>query len=267
MRLNTMSHADMATVHAMANQMQNGDENGAQTALTQEEDVFDIFSWANNESNALDALFAQDGAENGGQEMPEDLSGSLTRRLVSANNTFIVHRIIGDAFKNLGEVRLALAMSNGDDADTKRQIIRRLERVIRRGNRKIRELNRESALLQKQERAERDNRMQRAREIETQLRRHIERRRNRERGYLEELAQEDMRDALNGDMLDAATKAKITALARVKAAMSISAGPSGGGGFHISPGMPQSDGTYGGGSMENGLGAEAAISAELDVSV
>ncbi|MCL2223291.1 MAG: hypothetical protein FWC20_12660 [Oscillospiraceae bacterium] len=235
------------------------------------EDEGDIFSWSGEEHPLHFGAFAAqdtaaDGASDAQRESPEDHSGTLTRRLVAANNTFIIHRIIGDAFKNLGELRLALAMSDGEDADEKRQIIRRLERVIRRSNRKIRELNNESRLRQNRDRAEREEQLKRAREIEDELRREIIRRRNRERRYIEELEQEEMQRGVQA-MLDATTEAAIAAKAQALAAMQVAAQSMGGfGGSDMSGGMPFSAGAFEGGSADGG-GAEGAVSGELDVSV
>ena len=176
MRLNTTnSHTQRldTLLYATANQVQSSVTVDDENTFAWEEDLLDIFSPANEESPLHFSAFAASsseasgvaGAANENSESPEDLSGSLTRRLVAANNTFVIHRIIGDAFKNLGELRLALAMSDGEEADAKRQIIRRLERVIRRSNRKIRELNTEARMQQSQEKAEREEKLQRAREI------------------------------------------------------------------------------------------------------
>ena len=185
----------------------------------------------------LSSSSAQDAGASGAQM--SDSSGTLTRRLVSASNTFTIQRIISDAFKDLGELRLTAAMSDGEDATKAKQIIRRLERLIRRSNRKISDLNKEDALQRKQDKAERDQKMQRAREIETELRRQIVSRRNRERKYLEELTKEEMTastkaaaDMVNAALtLDAATEAKIAAKAQAIAAAEFSATANNGGGF------------------------------------
>ena len=275
MRVNTANMQQAYTdtsLFASMNQLQSSNIVEQQSSFAWEEDVFDIFSWSGEEEQTLFNPFAaQDTAASSGaegqREPPTDNSGSLTRRLVSANNTFIIHRIIGDAFKDLGELRLALAMSDGEDADEKRQIIRRLERVIRRSNRKIRDLSGESRLQQKQERAEREEKLQRAREIEDELRRQIIRRRKRENRYLEELDQEEMQRGAQA-MLDAATEAAIAAKAQSLAAMQVAAESSAGfGGSDMSGGMSFSAGAFNGGSADGSGGAEGAVSGELDVSV
>jgi len=232
--------------------------------LEQDEDLFDFHAWAEQNDQAhMSILAEQNEAASGNRERPTDNSGNLTRRLVSANNTFIIHRIIGDAFMDLGELRMALAHADDEESEQLRQIIRRLERVVRRGNRKIRELSREASLERKAEKAERDDQAQRAREIEAEMKRQILRRRQRERGYLEELNREEMQgvkaDTL--DFLDTAMRAKIAAKAQQLAAKQVAASSAGGGVDMFGAGALD------GASLEGDSGAEGAVSGELDISV
>ena|GEM_PF-3406622 len=248
--------------NALAKQIQNSAEPPPQETFfyewEQENEAFHFFAWEDEVNSS--ALAPHSDAQAGGQSALEDNSGNLTRRLVSARNTFVLHTIIGDAFKDLGELRLALAMSDGEDADTIRQIIRRLERVIRRGNRKITELNREAALERKQDRALERDEQQRAEKIENELRRRIIRRRNREQGYLDEL----MREQINGakadakEILDAVTEAKIAAKARAIVAAQSSAASSGGASSSGGLAAPALAGAAGG--AEGGASLEAEMS-------
>jgi len=247
----------------------NGINNAASESVAAEPQ-FDVQAWAEeSDVSPFAALSAQNEAAGGNQAQINDNSGNLTRRLVSASNTFVLHKIIGDAFKDLGELRLALAMSDGEDADTIRQVIRRLERVIRRGNRKISELNREAALERKQDNALKEDKQQRAEQIEAELRRQIIRRRNRERGYLEELAREEIMGAINSAVakLDPATEARITAQAQAIAAAQTSAGSAGG--LSASGGGLPGSGAGSGGSASGAKGGslEGEMADSVDVSV
>lgn len=211
----------------------------------------------------------------------QDNSASLTRRLVAANSMLSIQMIIADAFKDLGSLRLAAAMAEDSSiAEKANQIIRRLERLVRRGNRKITDLNKEDALQRKMDRAEKDEQMQRAREIEAELRRQILNRRRRENGYLDELTREEMAAShehiaskINSSLkLDAATEAKIAAMAQAMATAEALSSASGSSGFDSAGGSSSGTSSAGqvgsiSGAEGGGTGGEGFVSGSLDVSV
>ena len=121
----------------------------------------------------------------GGKKTPIiDNSASLTRRLVNASKQFEVRQVIGEAFKNISQLRLAVAFADEKDAKIARALIRRLERLIRRGNKKVTDLNREDGMERRKKKAESEQKEKLAKAIEEELRLRVRQRKSRERGYL-----------------------------------------------------------------------------------
>ena len=212
---------------------------------------------------------------------PNDSVRELTRRLVAATTQFEIQQIIAEAFRNLGNLRMAAIGGDGSDSDAAKAIIRRYEQLVRRGNRKISDLNKEDDLKREQIKAERDEKIQRAKAIAAELRRRMIERRNREEGYLREHMKEDVL-GVGGNQagkknpnakLDAATEAKIAAQAKAMAATEATVGTGGGAGVSgggssaagVSVGSPE-DSSYGG-FADNTFTVESAGSGSIDVAV
>ena len=215
---------------------------------------------------------AVNGVNSSGSTPLDDNSATLTRRLVAAKRMLQVQDILGDAFKDLINLRKAAATGDEETAKAARAIIRKLEKLVRRGNRKISDLNNEDRMRRERDKAALELKKQRAKEIAAELRTQIRKRKNREQGYLDEL----MRDAIMGatknqisQQLDAATEAKIAAMADAKAAAEVMAASSAGGaGSGVGDfSSSTSDGSISGSSAEVSGGMEGAVAGSVDVSV
>lgn len=195
-------------------------------------DLIDQF--IGGDENGSFGLFATETSRPEDQESSsaplQDNSAALTRRLAAANRLLPIQMVIADANKDMNELRLVVAMGSREDAAKASAIIRRLERVVRRSSRKIRDLNAEDNMRRRRDRAERQEQIERAREIERELQRRIRRRRHREREWVRD-AERDAANCRAGEeknpfiisgSLDAATKAKIAAKAAALAAAQVS---------------------------------------------
>ena len=207
-----------------------------QTVFYEDEETPELLFETDEYEEGLGALYeSQRDEEAGGDSTPlEDASRRLTRQLVASKSQFEVQLIIGEAHKHLTNLRM-VAMSGDEDAIKEANaIIRKLEKLIRRGNRKITDLGNEARLMREQAKAERDERVQRAKEIERDLKRQMIERKNREKKYLEDRDDDDdegddIVKAVNpSTRLDAAAEAKIAAMARALAAAEVSVGQSSG---------------------------------------
>lgn len=180
----------------------------------------------------------------------QDESGALTRRLVAAKTTMEVSSISSAAHKNLLSLRIAASTGDQSQAKTARSMIRRLEKLIQRCNRKSRDLTREARLQQSQHRLERQKKLEKAREIEKQLREHIRKRKGRERKYLND-ADAKQASAPRGSKLSSAEEARIQLQAQLQAQKA----PASDG---AAPGMPEASGP----GPEAGRTESASVSGE-----
>ena len=166
-----------------------------------------------------------------------DLSGKLTRLLVSSKSKEEVMSVLTQAYKNLGDVLQAAA--SGDE--TAMKVMRRLHKLIRRANRKIRDLTKEDDIRTRQKRAEKEQIEQLAKQLEDELKLKIAQRRQRERRYLNDVNQKDDKkrdkaDAMSISALEARIKSlefayNVTLSSVDSAAAPAEAGSGAGGGF------------------------------------
>lgn len=148
----------------------------------------------------------------------KDNSGSLTKRLVSAETPEEVRLVLSEAFQNLAELRLASMSEDPKEARAAMAGIKRLNRLIRRAQRKLSDLGKENLLRQKTRQAEKQQQEQRAEEIKQELRRRLIERKSREKGYLRDInRQTDARGQDPFGMASPALEAKIAALAEMMA--------------------------------------------------
>jgi len=118
-------------------------------------------------------------------------------------------------------MNLHMAAAQGDKKAA--AIIRRLNRLISRGNRKVRDINKEQMMLIRQQQAEAKEQAQIAKKLRDELKRTQIERTNRERRYLRDRLEDDEENApVISGAPQAATEAKIMALAQAMAAMSSS---------------------------------------------
>ena len=141
---------------------------------------------------------------------PVDHSGRLTRQLVAARYQSEVYAVISEAHKNLADWLRAAAGGDGKAMAA----VKRLNKLIRRATRKVGDLNREDIIRQKQRHAEKNEQEGIARQFRAELRRKIEERRKREKGYLRDTQRtETMQPNFPKPMSPAALEAKVLALA------------------------------------------------------
>jgi hypothetical protein len=169
--------------------------------------------WSNETSNIY--MERPEGDGEGGRI--EDESRKLTRRLVAAKTTLEVQDVLSAAHKNKMDLQMAAAQGDKRAA----AIIRRLNRLISRGNRKVRDLNKEQMMLIKQQQAEVKAKEQIAKKLRDELKRAQIERTNRERRYLRDRLEDDEENApMISGASQAATEAKIMALAQAMASLS-----------------------------------------------
>ena len=226
----------------------------------QEEDDFQA-------SNLYEAQREEE-VTNSGEADLEDNSRKLTRLLVAAKSQFVVQLVLGEAHKDMVNLRMAAISGDKELIAKANAIIRRLEKLIRRGNRKITDLGTEDRIRRDMEKAEADAKVERAKQIAADLKRKLAERKTREKRYLEDRDEDD--DELQGGLenagvvnpatkLSAAEEAKIEAMARALAAAEASAGSNNGGDFaDVSSEAMPSPNMSGEGAAMGGEGAEVS---------
>jgi len=209
----------------------------------------------------------------------EDASRRLTKWLVASKTQFEVQLILGEAHQHIGKLRMVALSGDEEAIKAANAIIRKLEKLVRRGNRKLTDLGNEDVLRRKQAKAEKDEQIQRAKQIEAELRRKLAERKKREEEYLNDKDDDDEDspfDMLVNSIksnpfakLDAASEAKIKAQAQAQAAMEVSSGASSGAGNVAStsgmPGAPASD--FAGEGAAVAAGAEGEDTGGIDIAV
>ena len=192
-------------------------------------------------------------AEDGEGSGVEDDTRRLTRKLVSAKTQFEVQDVISEA---LGKMKdLIMAAAYGDEKAAK--ILRKVKKLISRGHRKIRDLAKELQMHQQQQRAEKKEQEEIARRIRAELKRAELERSRRERKYLDDRDDDDDENTpVVSGASQAATEAKIMALAQAMAAVS-SATSSGGADAGFTDTGAAFAGGGGGGEAGGGEGAVA----------
>ena len=169
--------------------------------------------WSNETAN----IYAERPEDDGEGGRIEDESRKLTRRLVAAKTTLEVQDVLSAAHKNKMDLHMAAAQGDKRAA----AIIRRLNRLISRGNRKVRDLNKEQIMLIKQQQAEAKAKEQIAKKLRDELKRTQIERTNRERRYLRDRLEDDEENSpMISGASQAATEAKIMALAQAMASLS-----------------------------------------------
>ena len=167
------------------------------------------------------SIYAKRPEDDGESGEIEDESRKLTRRLVAAKTTLEVQDVLSAAHKN--KMNLHMAAAQGDKKAA--AIIRRLNRLISRGNRKVRDINKEQMMLIRQQQAEAKEQAQIAKKLRDELKRTQIERTNRERRYLRDRLEDDEENApVISGAPQAATEAKIMALAQAMAALSSTIG-------------------------------------------
>lgn len=219
-------------------------------------------------------------AGNGASDL-EDASRRLTKWLVASKTQFEVQLVLGEAHQHIGKLRMVALSGDEEAIKAANAIIRKLEKLVRRGNRKLTDLGKEDVLRRAQEKAEKDEQIQRAKQIEAELKRKLAERKKREEDYLREKDDDDSDSPFDmiinskpsnpNTKLDAAEEAKIKAQAQALASMEVSTGsPSGtgavdGAGTGSTSGM--SAGSAGGDGAAIATGAEGTDSGSIDIAV
>jgi len=150
----------------------------------------------------------------------------LTRMLVAARSTISVQAVLSEAYKNMQEWQKAAITGDKKAA----AVVRKLNKLISRGNRKVRDLHKENEMLIKQKRAEKAKKEHIANRLREELKQAVLKRRQRERRYLQDRDLYREEDEKKGqEPNDAATEAKIMALAQAMAAIPSAGGLAEGG--------------------------------------
>ena len=213
----------------------------------------DNFDWSKNAVSSAKNNFNYE------PKKPSDNSSALLVRLVAATGQFEVRQVIADASKDLVELRITAAMSKGKDAELANAAVAKLEKLISRAQTKIKDLNKEDDMKLQHTKAKRQKLEKRAEEIKEELRKHIQKRKEKENKWL----LEDMREQGIGNVQSGSvTEAEIAALAEAMAAAEMTA--AGYSSVEAGFGDMGGAGTEGpaGVSAEVGGGAEASVSPE-----
>lgn len=115
--------------------------------------------------------------------MPDDQVGQLASELANSETKFDVQNVSSKAMRALANLRMAGALSEGEDKKKIAQMVRRMERLLKRVRTKMKQLSKEEQLENQKKRAEERKKEQEARDLQDELRTRRTKRRRDERNY------------------------------------------------------------------------------------
>lgn len=162
--------------------------------------------WANPAGAAQKQTASASG--NGGKikaSMPDDQVGQLASELANSETKFDVQNVSSKAMRALANLRMAGALSEGEDKKKIAQMVRRMERLLKRVRTKMKHLVKEEQLENQKKRAEERKKEQETRDLQDELRTRRTKRRRDERNYaLKETAKDSQNAAAANTFLPTA---------------------------------------------------------------
>ena len=152
----------------------------------------------------------------------DDPTRRLTRRLVAAKSVNEVYAVISEAYKSMGDILQAAAAGDKDAAN----ILKKVKKLLSRATRKIRDLGKEEDLRRKERRAKQKEIEHLARQLEQELKRTLEKRKQREKKYLRDVEFEHNKPISNPNAIfKTPSDAKIKAVAKLAAKAAVMSQP------------------------------------------
>lgn len=128
---------------------------------------------------------------------PDDSVGQLAAELSHAETKMDVLQVLSKATRALANLKMSAYTCDKKDAKKVAQMIRRMEKLIKRIQKKVKQLSKEEQLEIQQNKAEKQKKLEMAKQIREELRSRRNRRRREERNYAQKELAADAKDSLN----------------------------------------------------------------------
>ena len=197
--------------------------------------------------------------------MPEDSVGQLATELARSETKMNVLQVSSKALRALGTLKIAYALSEGDDKEKIGRMIRRMQKLTRQIQKKIKNLSKEEQLQLQRKRAEERQQQEKEMEIRKEISKRKRKRRREENHYASKEVMQDRKEALQ-ETLDSIAGLGSSSAAAAAAEGLVSAAAAGAGSGAVSAGT--SAAAAGGGVTAGTVSMDAAAAdAAADVAV
>lgn len=151
------------------------------------------------EKSLLDSLLGQAKESSGFKmnvSMPDDSTGQLASELARSETKMNVLQVSSKAMRALGTLKIAYALSEGEDKEKIGRMIRRMQKLTRQIQKKMKNLNKEEQLELQRKRAEERQEQQKELEIRKEISKRRKKRRREENHYAAKELAQDRKEAL-----------------------------------------------------------------------
>ena len=197
--------------------------------------------------------------------MPEDSVGQLATELARSETKMNVLQVSSKALRALGTLKIAYALSEGDDKEKIGRMIRRMQKLTRQIQKKIKNLSKEEQLQLQRKRAEERQQQEKEMEIRKEISNRKRKRRREENHYASKEVMQDRKETLQ-ETLDSIAGLGSSSAAAAAAEGLVSAAAAGAGSGAVSAEI--SAAAAGGGVTAGTVSMDAAAAdAAADVAV
>ena len=198
--LNTNDTAQKDFYHSIRGQVQ--DQSSFLNALLgedQEDFLASMLGKDKKEESFLASLLGQ-AKESSNFKMsvsvPDDSVGQLATELARSETKMNVLQVSSKAMRALGNLKIAYALSEGEDKEKIGQMIRRMQKLTRQIQKKMKNLNKEEQLGLQRKRAEERQQQEKEMEIRKEISKRKRKRRREENQYASKEVIQDRKEAL-----------------------------------------------------------------------
>lgn len=128
--------------------------------------------------------------------VPDDSVGQLATELARSETKMNVLQVSSKAMRALGNLKIAYALSEGEDKEKIGQMIRRMQKLTRQIQKKMKNLNKEEQLGLQRKRAEERQQQEKEMEIRKEISKRKRKRRREENQYASKEVIQDRKEAL-----------------------------------------------------------------------
>ncbi len=151
------------------------------------------------EESFLDSLLAQVKESSNFKmsvSMPDDSTGQLATELARSETKMNVLQVSSKAIRALGTLKIAYALSSGEDKEKIGRMIRRMQKLTRQIQKKLKNLSKEEQLELQRKRAEKRQQQEKELEIRKEITKRKRKRRREENHYASKEVMQDRKEAL-----------------------------------------------------------------------
>ncbi len=203
-----------------------------------QEDFLSSLLGNQEEESFLDSLLAQVKESSNFKmsvSMPDDSTGQLATELARSETKLNVLQVSSKAIRALGTLKIAYALSSGEDKEKIGRMIRRMQKLTRQIQKKLKNLSKEEQLELQRKRAEKRQQQEKELEIRKEITKRKRKRRREENHYASREVMQDRKEALQ-ETLDSIAGLGSSSAAAAAAEGLVSAAAAGAGSGAVSAG-------------------------------